>query len=99
MATTTKTKTSARKPMMARKPKRTPAAALADISLRDDCLLPTAQAARLVGLTPKTLRGLRCDKQGPPCLKMGTAAQARVLYRRSDLERWVQRNAVPMVGG
>lgn len=91
MATTTKTKT-------ARKPKRSPAAALADISLRDDCLVSTAQAARLLGLSQKTLRALRCDRAGPPCLKMGTAAQARVLYRRSALEQWVQRNATPMGG-
>jgi predicted DNA-binding transcriptional regulator AlpA len=89
---TTKTKTSARKP------KRSPAAALADISLKDDCLLSTAQAARLVGLSAKTLRQLRCDRTGPPCLKMGTAAQARVLYRRSALEQWIQCNATPMGG-
>jgi predicted DNA-binding transcriptional regulator AlpA len=82
----------------ARKPKRSPAAALADISLKDDCLLSTAQAARLVGLSAKTLRQLRCDRTGPPCLKMGTAAQARVLYRRSALEQWIQRNATPMGG-
>lgn len=91
MATTTKTTS-------ARKPKRSPAAALADIDLRDDCLLSTAQAARLVGMSAKTLRALRCDRQGPPCLKMGTAAQARVLYRRSALEQWIRRNAVPMGG-
>jgi hypothetical protein len=89
---TTKTKASARKP------KRTPAAALADISLRDDCLLGTAAAARLLGLSQKTLRALRCDRSGPACLKMGTAAQARVLYRRSALETWIQRNATPMGG-
>ena len=82
----------------ARKPKRSPAAALADISLKDDCLLSTAQAARLVGLSAKTLRQLRCDRTGPPCLKMGTAAQARVLSRRSALEQWIQRNATPMGG-
>lgn len=78
--------------------KRSPSAALADVSLRDDVLLSTAQAARLVGLSPKTLRQLRCERSGPRCLKFGTAAQARVLYRRSDLERWVQQNVV-VVGG
>jgi len=88
---TTKTK-------KARMPKRSPAAALADISLRDDCLVSTAQAARLVGLSAKTLRQLRCDRQGPPCLKMGIAAQARVVYRRSALEQWIQWNATPMGG-
>jgi len=84
--------------MKTMKTKRSPAAALADISLRDDCLLSTAQAARAIGMSAKTLRQLRCDRQGPPCLKMGTTAQARVVYRRSDLERWVSRNAVPMGG-
>lgn len=88
---TTKTKT-------ARKPQRSPAAALADISLKDDRLLSTAQASRALGMSQKTLRALRCDRAGPPCLKMGTAAQARVMYRLSALESWVQRNATPMGG-
>jgi predicted DNA-binding transcriptional regulator AlpA len=80
------------------KAKRSPAAALADISLKDDCLLSTAQAARALGMSAKTLRQLRCDRQGPPCLKMGTVAQSRVVYRRTDLERWIAQNATP-VGG
>lgn len=78
--------------------KRSPAAALADISLRDDCLLSTAQAARAIGMSAKTLRQLRCDRQGPPCLKMGTTSQSRVVYRRSALEAWIAKNAVPMGG-
>jgi len=80
------------------KAKRSPAAALADVSLKDDCLLSTAQAARALGMSAKTLRQLRCDRQGPPCLKMGTVAQSRVVYRRTDLERWIAQNATP-VGG
>lgn len=87
----TKTKTT-------QNPKRSPVAALAEISLKDDCLLGTAAAARLLGMSQKTLRALRCDRSGPACLKMGTAAQARVLYRRSAIESWVQRNATPMGG-
>lgn len=77
---------------------RTPAAALADLSLKDDTLLSTADAARLVGLTPKTLRQLRCDRAGPRCLKLGTSKQARTVYRRSDLERWIRESA-HVVGG
>ena len=69
--------------------KATPTAALADISLRDDVLLGTAAAAGLVGLSPKTLRQMRCERSGPRCLKLGTGKQARVTYRRSDLEAWV----------
>jgi hypothetical protein len=93
-----RTKAPARKPTPVRKPKRSPSAALADISLKDDCLLSTAQASKLVGLSQKTLRALRCERAGPPCLKMGGTAQSRVLYRRSALEQWVQRNATPMGG-
>lgn len=81
-----------------KKDAKTPAAALADLSLRDDPLLSTADAARLVGLSPKTLRQLRCDRAGPRCLKLGATKQARTFYRRSDLEQWIRRSAV-VVGG
>jgi hypothetical protein len=77
---------------------RTPAAALADLSLLDDQLLSTADAARLVGLSPKTLRQLRCDRGGPRCWKLGRTKQARTVYRRSDLERWIRESA-HVVGG
>jgi hypothetical protein len=76
---------------------RTPA--LADLSLKDDTLHPTAEAARIVGLTPKTLRQLRCDRAGPRCLKLGTTKQARTVYRRSDLEAWVRETAHVVGGG
>ena len=79
-------------------PTRTPTAALADLTLKDDTLLSTADAARLVGLTPKTMRQLRCDRSGPRCLKLGTTKQARTVYRRSDLERWIRESA-HVVGG
>lgn len=78
---------------------RTPASALADLSLKDDTLHPTAEAARIVGLTPKTLRQLRCNRAGPRCLKMGTSKQARTYYRRSDLERWIAENSHVVGGG
>jgi hypothetical protein len=73
--------------------RRAPNEALAEFSLRDDALLSTAQAASLVGLTPKTLRQLRCDRSGPRCLKLGTKKQSRTVYRRSDLERWIRESA------
>jgi predicted DNA-binding transcriptional regulator AlpA len=78
--------------------KATPAEAIADLSLKDDALLPTAEAARLVGLTPKTLRQLRCDRTGPRCLKLGTKKQSRTVYRRSDLERWIRSCVVTVTG-
>lgn len=67
-------------------------------SLDGDVLLNTAQAAKLTGLSAKTLRQLRCDRQGPACFKFGETAQARVLYRRSDIECWLRDNLV-RIGG
>lgn len=75
------------------------AAGVADISLKDDCLMGTTPAAALVGLTPKTLRQLRCDKAGPRCYKLGAGKQARVVYRRSDLEAWVKSSIAAIHGG
>jgi hypothetical protein len=77
---------------------RTPAEALADISLKDDCLVGTAEAARLLGLAGKTLRLWRCSKSGPAWLKLGEGRQGRVFYRRSALEAWVRANVTTVSG-
>lgn len=81
-----------------KQPKPSASEALADLSLANDPLLKTADAAALLGLSQKTLRQLRCDRAGPRCFKLGTTQQARTVYRRSDLERWVRENA-HVVGG
>lgn len=71
---------------------RTPAEALAPLSLKDDALVPTAEAAQLLGLAAKTLREWRSKRTGPTALKLGTGPRARVVYRRSDLEAWTRAN-------
>lgn len=81
-----------------KRPKGSPAEALADLNLADDPLMKTAAAAALLGLSQKTLRQLRCDKTGPRCFKLGTKKQSRTVYRRSDVERWFRDNA-HAVGG
>jgi hypothetical protein len=78
---------------------RTPAAALADISLKDDRLVGTTEAALLLGLQPKTLREWRCNRTGPAALKLGEGRQGRVLYRLSSLEAWVRANVTSVTGG
>jgi hypothetical protein len=77
---------------------RTPAEALADISLKDDRLVGTAEAAQLLGLQPKTLREWRCNRTGPAALKLGAGRQGRVLYRLSSLEAWVRANVTSVTG-
>lgn len=84
----------------------TPSEALADISLKDDRLVGTAEAAQLLGLQPKTLREWRSKRTGPAALKLGIGPKARVVYRLSALERWVRENSqawtpspVAIIGG
>lgn len=78
---------------------RTPAAALADLSLKDDRLVATAEAAQLLAVAPKTLREWRCQRKGPAALKLGAGRRARVVYRMSSLEAWVRENVTTVVGG
>lgn len=49
-------------------------------------LLFTAEAAFLLGLSPRTLEALRLRGGGPPFVAVTTKA---VRYRRSDIEVWV----------
>jgi excisionase family DNA binding protein len=48
--------------------------------------LTARDAADLLGLAPSTLAKLRLNGNGPVYCKLGR----RVLYRRADLEEWLQ---------
>jgi len=61
--------------------------------INDDHLLTTSEAAKYLRLTPKTLERFRIDAGGPPYLKAGPGLRAKVLYRRSELDAWLQRFA------
>ena len=50
--------------------------------------LPTREAANYLGLSHRTLEGMRCRGGGPAFLKLGR----RVLYRQVDLDAWVESN-------
>lgn len=63
------------------------------IDFENDRLVGTTAAATVLGLSPKTLRQLRCDREGPRCVKVGRSQQSRVYYRRSDLEAWAASRA------
>lgn len=52
-------------------------------------LLMTPEAARLVGLSPRTLETFRCRGCGPVFRKIG----GRVVYALEDLQSWVDRAA------
>jgi excisionase family DNA binding protein len=48
--------------------------------------MTTDEVATMIHLSPSTLRAWRSKKMGPPTLHAGR----RVLYRRSDVNTWVE---------
>jgi excisionase family DNA binding protein len=55
-------------------------------------LLTTEEAAEVVRLSPRTLEDMRCNKTGPAYAKLGAGKRAKVLYKLSDLDAWVEAN-------
>ncbi len=55
-----------------------------------DELLTTDQVAALLGIKRNTVEIYRVTGKTPiPFIKLGTAKQAPVRYRRADVERWL----------
>ena len=50
----------------------------------------THEAARMLGISPRTLEKYRCHGSGPTFRKLG----GRVVYAVDDLEAWAERGAV-----
>ena len=53
---------------------------------RDNLLTP-AEVSLLLGAAEKTLANWRCERTGPPFLKVGR----NVIYSRASVERWLDR--------
>ena len=51
--------------------------------------LTTGEAAHFLRLSARTLERFRVEGTGPRFTKAGPGVRARVLYRRSDLEDWL----------
>lgn len=86
-----KQKQEARRPTRRRRPTKQaadesrPQAVLPE-EIPETAALNTPQAAVYVGLSPATLETMRTRGGGPPFSKLG----ARVVYRRSDLDGWLE---------
>lgn len=50
-------------------------------------VLSNDEAARFLGLSPRTLPGMRRRGDGPPFIKLGAR---RLGYLESDLQKWVE---------
>jgi len=51
-------------------------------------LVKNADAAALIGCTPKTLNFWRCKGKGPKFIKTTTSRQGGVLYDLVEIEKW-----------
>ena len=60
-------------------------------TLDPDALLREPEAARLLGLTPRTLEAWRHRGGGPPFIPLSRRA---IRYRRGDLIDWAQERRV-----
>ena len=52
-------------------------------------LLTTAEAARFLRLSVPTMERLRVTGDGPVFIKLGSGKRCRVVYRRRDLNAWL----------
>lgn len=55
----------------------------------DDDFLPTAAVARLLAVTPATLRRWRQCGRGPRFVRLGNTQQSRVRYPRVEVRRFI----------
>lgn len=53
----------------------------------DDSLLTTNEAAQVLNVSPATLRWWRHSRTGPKSFTLGAK---KVMYKRSDLDAWLQ---------
>ncbi|MGH1351330.1 MAG: helix-turn-helix domain-containing protein [Methyloligellaceae bacterium] len=54
--------------------------------------LTSAEAAELLKLSTRTLERMRVTGEGPPFMKAGAGKRSRVLYRQSDISKWLEGN-------
>jgi len=52
--------------------------------------MTSAEAAEYLRLKPSTLQAMRVDGTGPRYYKVGPGRQAKVLYKREDLDSWLE---------
>jgi hypothetical protein len=52
--------------------------------------LNTVEASRILRLSPRTLERMRVEGTGPRYLKAGRGTRARVLYRPTDVDAWLE---------
>ncbi len=58
----------------------------------DDETLTTEEAAKIIGITPDTLRMWRVQNKGPDFYKLGDTKQSQVRYLRREVQAYIEKN-------
>ena len=59
---------------------------IVEVVVLPDGRMDTANAAKYLGLSKKTLAMMRCNGTGPKYIKRG-----RIFYFKEDLDKWINR--------
>lgn len=57
------------------------------------------EAAKALGISPRTLWGMTAPRGPIPCLRIGNGKRQTVLYPVADLQAWLTRQAEAAKGG
>ena len=71
---------------------------MANASAQTPLALRPRDAARLLGVSPRTLWGWTRDGI-VPCVRVGTGTRKIVLYPVTDLQTWLSRETTTVKGG
>lgn len=55
-----------------------------------DMFLTTGEAAEYLRLSTQTMDRFRATGEGPPYIKLGNGKRSKVIYRRSDIDAWLE---------
>lgn len=65
----------------------------------NDELLDNEQTADILGIKPNTLEIWRTKSRGPAFIKLGSAKQSPIRYRRSVITRWLDEQSFASTSG
>jgi hypothetical protein len=72
---------------------------MATHSIQSPLALRPREAAKALGISPRTLWGLTAPRGPIPCVRIGTGKRQSVLYPTADLQAWLTRQAEAVKGG
>lgn len=58
----------------------------------DNDLLTEKQLAPILGLSVHTIRKMRYERRGPPFVRLGLGAKAKVRYNLKEVKKWAKGN-------